>query len=462
MATTTRVQSYSAPEAVPGQGVGTQSLPVNDGETNQRLVAVAPRIAAYRQAMRCAPCAVGAQALLGLATSATWDVAPAPDSPASEAAAEVIRRTLGLGGYSAPVIEWDGRVLALPSWEARLRQLLVGALYGFSIAEMVAYPYQGTTYVDLEPRDQSSIRRWVYEGRRLVAVDQWLREPGGLSSVGDVRIPYERLVHLVWPSLSEGVEGVGLLRQVEPLAADYRRTTNLRNVMTQRNAVPTPTITIDEEKLARINGAAPSAAEYEAARDELLETLRRYTSHEESALVLPSWATLSFEGDAGNAYPINAIIGDIEREILQAFYVQHLAMGSSSSSGAYATAQTHAELAAQMAGDLCQWVSEGLAGYLRAIVLANIGPIPLDELPRLTYSGIRSNLWVEKVGDVVQLLSAGVITPSAEDERAIRQALELPAPTRAAEVRSERERLGRTLRPAPLATPPSSIIPEGV
>ena len=460
MATTTRVQSYSAPEAVPGQGVGTQSLPVNDGETNQRLVAVAPRIAAYRQAMRCAPCAVGAQALLGLATSATWDVAPAPDSPASEAAAEVIRRTLGLGGYSAPVIEWDGRVLALPSWEARLRQLLVGALYGFSIAEMVAYPYQGTTYVDLEPRDQSSIRRWVYEGRRLVAVDQWLREPGGLSSVGDVRIPYERLVHLVWPSLSEGVEGVGLLRQVEPLAQDYRRAAQLRQVLSQRYAVPTPTISIDEEKLARVNGSAPSTTEYEAARDELLETLRRYTSHEESALVLPSWATLTFSAPS-SVEGLNSTIEALSREILQAFYAQHLALGSASSSGAYATAQTHAELAAQMAGDLCQWVSEGLAGYLRAIVLANIGPIPLDELPRLTYSGIRSSLWVEKVGDVVQLLSAGVITPSAEDERAIRQALELPAPTRAAEVRSERERLGRTLRPAPLS-PPSSIIPEGV
>jgi len=325
---------------------------------------------------------------------------------------------------------------------------------------MVAYPYQGTTYIDLEPRDQSSIRRWVYEGRRLVAVDQWLREPGGLSSVGDVRIPYERLVHLVWPSLSEGVEGVGLLRQVEPLAQDYRRAAQLRQVLSQRYAVPTPTISIDEERLARINGSAPSATEYEAARDELLETLRRYTSHEESALVLPSWATLTFSAPS-SVEGLNATIEALSREILQAFYAQHLALGSSTSSGAYATAQTHAELAAQMAGDLCQWVSEGLAGYLRAIVLANIGPIPLDELPRLTYSGIRSNLWVEKVGDVVSLLSAGVITPSAEDERAIRQALELPAPTRAAEVRSERERLGRTLRPAPLS-PPSSPIPEGV
>jgi hypothetical protein len=253
---------------------------------------------------------------------------------------------------------------------------------------------------------------------------------------------------------------VGLLRQVEPLASDYRRATNLRNVLVQRYAVPVPTVTIDEDALARQRGTAPSQQEYEAARDELLRVLRRYTSHEESALVLPSWASLSFESTSasGGAYPINSVVSDIEREILQAFYVQFLAMGGSGSSGAYATAQVHAELAAQMAGDLCQWLAEGLSSYVRAIVNANIGPMPLDQLPRLTYSGIRSSLWVEKVGDVVSLLSAGVLTPTAEDERAIRSALELPAPTRAAEVRSERERLGRTVRPT---TTPSTL-PGGI
>jgi hypothetical protein len=152
-------------------------------------------------------------------------------------------------------------------------------------------------------------------------------------------------------------------------------------------------------------------------------------------------------------------VADIEREILQAFYVQFLAMGGSGSSGAYATAQVHAELAAQMAGDLCQWLAEGLSSYIRTIVTANIGPMPLDQLPRLTYSGIRSSLWVEKVGDVTALLAAGVLTPTAEDERAIRAALELPAPTRAAEVRSERERLGRTVRPA---QPAQTVIPGGI
>ena len=116
MALSVQVGSYTAPEAVDGRGVGTQSLPVNDGEQNLKLVQLAPRIAAYRLAMRSAPCAVGAQALLGLATQATWDVSAAPDSPASEAAAEVVPRTLGLGGYAAPVIVWVGRVVALASW----------------------------------------------------------------------------------------------------------------------------------------------------------------------------------------------------------------------------------------------------------------------------------------------------------------------------------------------------------
>ena len=56
MALSVQVGSYTAPEAVDGRGVGVQSLPVNDGEVNLRLVQLAPRIAAYRLAMRSAPC----------------------------------------------------------------------------------------------------------------------------------------------------------------------------------------------------------------------------------------------------------------------------------------------------------------------------------------------------------------------------------------------------------------------
>ena len=106
----------------------------------------------------------------------------------------------------------------------------------------------------------------------------------------------------------------------------------------------------------------------------------------------------------------------------------------------------------------------GKSQYALTLAMARPGPRAFVATAEAFDEEMRERIaeWFEKVGDVVQLLSAGVITPSAEDERAIRQALELPAPTRAAEVRSERERLGRTLRPAPLATPPSSIIPEGV
>jgi hypothetical protein len=78
---------------------------------------------------------------------------------------------------------------------------------------------------------------------------------------------------------------------------------------------------------------------------------------------------------------------------------------------------------------------------VRAIVALNIGPMPLAELPRLTYAGIRSPLWTERVGDVVSLLGQGLITPSADDERAMRAALELPAPTDAAQARGERARV---------------------
>lgn len=444
-----RVQSYTAPEPVDGIGVGTISLPTNDGETNKRLIALSQRVADYARAERLAPVRVGWQALSGLATSATWDVQAVQDSPASEAAADVVRRVLGLGGNAAPVIEWNGRVVSLPSWESRLRDLLRGALIGFSLAEMVAYPFEGTTYVDLEPRDQSSIRQWVYDTQsRLVAVDQWQRQPGGLSSIGSVRLPYERLVHLTYPSPSYGVEGLGIMRHVEPLARDYDQTMRLRAVMMSRTTSPTPTVTINAEAYGRELGTMPSPADIAMARDELLSVLRKWTAHEEAALILPSWASLDWEGRPDAAYPTNAVISDLERQIFQAFYVQHLTVGSASSSGAYATAQVHAELAAQLAGDLCQWVAESLAGYVRQIVALNIGPLPLRDLPRLTYAGIRSPLWTERVADVVSLLSNGVLTPSADDERAMRSALELPAPTAAAEARGERARVAGTVAQA--------------
>jgi hypothetical protein len=457
-----RVTGYTAPEAVPGRGVGSHSLPAHDGEHSRRLVALSERIRAYSIAERAAPVRVGWQAMSGLATSATWDCQPVPDSEVSARAAEVVRRVLGLGGCSSPVLEWEGRIIALPSWESRLRDLLRGALMGFALAEMVAYPYEGTTYVDLEPRDQSSVRQWAYDASgRVVAVDQWRREPGGMSGKASVRIPYERMVHLVYPSPAAGVEGLGIMRHIEPLAADYTATMRLRAVAMQRTAVPVPTISIDEEALgrsARSDGGPPDVAAIESARTSLLDIARKWSSHEESALVMPSWATLAWEGRPDSAAPLSGVVADLERQILQACYVQHLAMGSASSSGSYATAQTHADLAAQLAGDLCQWVAEGLAPYVRTIVALNLGPIPLSDLPRLTYAGIRSPLWSERIADVVSMLGAGVLTPSPGDERAIRAALELPPPSEAADARGERARVAGTVSPSlPAGTLPGGL-----
>jgi hypothetical protein len=457
-----RVSGYVAPEAVPGRGIGAHSLAAQDGEHARRFAVLSERIRAYSVAERCAPVRVGWQALSGLATSATWDVSPVADSPASEAAAAVVRRVLGLGGASSPVIEWEGRIIALPSWESRLRDLLRGALMGFSLAEMVAYPYEGTTYVDLEPRDQSSVRQWVYDrDGRVVAVDQWRREPVGLSSMVSVRLPYERLVHLVYPSPAAGVEGLGIMRHIEPLATDYTATMRLRAVAMQRTAVPVPTISIDEEALgrsARSDGGPPDVSSIESARTALLDIARKWSSHEEAALVMPSWATLAWEGRPDSAAPLSGVVADLERQILQACYVQHLAMGSASSSGSYSTAQVHADLAAQLAGDLCQWVAEGLAPYVRTIVALNIGPLPLAELPRLTYAGIRSPLWVEHIPDVVSLLASGALTPSPDDERTIRAALELAPPSSAADGRSERARVAGTVA----MTPPPGALPGGL
>jgi hypothetical protein len=191
-----------------------------------------------------------------------------------------------------------------------------------------------------------------------------------------------------------------------------------------------------------------------AARDELLAIARAWGSHEEAALVLPAWASLSWQGRPDAAAPLSQVVADLERQVLQACYVQHLAMGSAASSGAYATAQVHADLAGQLAGDLCQWVAEGLAGYVRSIVVLNIGPLPLSELPRLTYAGIRSPLWSERIADVVAMLGAGVLTPSPGDERAIRAALELPPPSEAADARGERARVAGTVAPV---TRPSGL-----
>ena len=270
MPQTVRVTGYTAPEPVDGRGIGSPSLPINDGEHAKRFVALSQRVADYARAERLAPVRVGWQALSGLATSATWDVQPAPDSDASVRAADVVRRVLGLGGHASPVIEWGGRVVSLPSWESRLRDLLRGALIGFSLAELVAYPYEGTTYVDLEPRDQSSVRQWVYDNDgRLVAVDQWQRLPGGISTMGSLRIPYERLVHLVYPSPASGVEGLGIMRHVEPLARDYDQTMRLRAVMMSRTASPTPTITINAEAYGRELGTMPSPADIATARAQL-------------------------------------------------------------------------------------------------------------------------------------------------------------------------------------------------
>ena len=441
MAQPARVQSpVAAREARDGIG---SSEGVSTDPATRTYASPSYRRSAYGVCEVCPAASVGRRVMLGQIRSASWRVTPADDSDLAMRAAEEVRHALGIDGMARPtfaVSSGDGmRTVTLDPWDRVIARIAHGALVGYSVQEMVSYiATDGRAYVSLEPRHWASIVDWQRDrAGHVTHVVQ--SSPSGRG--GAPRIPVERCLVHVYPGPDHGPWGDGLYRPVAPLSADLRAMGAHRMTAAQRFAMPLPTMRLDESAYRDAHGASVDESTWETLRDEALDVLAQVRAHESAALVVRGYWQQAEAMPLTDPSRFDAAIDHLWSEILRVFYAQHILLGTADASGAYATAKTHAELAVQMHSAILDWIAEGLDPLVREVVTLRLGDVPLDMMPRITHHGLQAPLWLDHVTSLQALTSAGILTPSAGDEAAIRQALEMPPVSDRAASRGERERV---------------------
>ena len=370
------------------------------------------RMAKFRAAKAAAPVYLATQLWANTLRLATPSIEAASDSPEDEALAEHVRANLGIGVVSPCGVRWPE---LLTEW--------LGAVeYGFALHELYCVEVDGRWYTIPEARDPASINRWLWGPR-----DEW---------VGAVQMPRERVLgsgavlpagrcmRLTWrPESRTDASGMGYLRPMEPLAADYQILSALRIVAAQRWAVPTPTAQLSGEDEARKGSAAADDA---AALETMLAA---YASGDRAYLVLPSGWTLASYGGEFRLSDIEASIDATARRLMEVLLQQYLMLGSANAGGSYSASETQLSVMRGAAQGVLEWLADEVsAQFIPRCIEWAFGPTPPARLPRLRFDGLSSEVFMSHLAALPQLVASRVLPLTKELQSAVGRALEVPEP----------------------------------
>lgn len=398
-------------------------------EPARKLRAHPERMRAFRAAKVTAPVYLTSSLWANTMRLATPSVEAADDSPQAEEYAQHIRECLGVGTVSPVGVRWP-EVFA--EW--------LGAVeYGFSVHELVCVEAGGRWYTVPEYRDQASIAWWLWDERdRFAGAVQQPRDTGA----GSVVLPAGRMLRLTWrPDGRTDASGMGYLRPMEPLAADYQILSALRIVAAQRWSVPTPVASISSEEEARKASAAVEDA------DALEDMLAKYASGDRAHIVLPSGWTLSTYGGEFDVARIDATIDATARRIMEVLMQQYLMLGSANAGGSYSASETQMEAARLAAQGVLEWLAESLSSdYIPRAIKWAFGDVPAAMIPRFRFDGLSSEVFMKHLAALPGLVASRILPMTRELQDAVGRALEVPQPE----------------APADITTAPAPAMPEVV
>lgn len=150
--------------------------------------------------------AAGVRYFLNLVAGAGWSFTPA-EHPDGERMAEL----------AEAILTDDPRT----SWARVVRRAAMYRFYGFSLQEWTAVRHEEGHYTlrDVQPRAQSTIKRWdVEEDGTVVGVGQ--ESP---QTMRELYIPRAKLLYMVDDTLSDSPEGLGMFRHLVEPSARLRR-----------------------------------------------------------------------------------------------------------------------------------------------------------------------------------------------------------------------------------------------
>jgi len=355
--------------------------------------------------------------------SATWRwESAADDDPICEELARFANEAWGLDGYAGQMSQ---------SWEEQLSYLLEFVPLGYRYAEevyKVGPDADGKIKVWLEQyadREPSAHLRWL--SRDNQQLDGVLQHVVGVAKVPEP-IPSNKLLLLTLNRTGSNFEGSGMLRPVWWWWRTKQKVSNLMCVGVDRWAVPTPRVKVDRS-VAEMQGLTDS--DINAMIDDAEAQAQAFLSAEQSYLIDNPVVSFDQYAATPNLYaqgPLD-IIRECDNQISQAFLAQFANLGITDT-GSRSVGEVHLSVFRRAAINLCDIVASAVSGVDRRgggtigrLIRWNYGPIDPSQLPRLVHTGLDTDDLAESLAMLPQLVTAGLLTPDNELERAIRERL---------------------------------------
>jgi len=355
--------------------------------------------------------------------SASWRFeAGIEGDPIAEELARFANECYGFDGYSGQMSI---------SFEDQLSYLLEFIPLGYRYAEelyRVGPDADGNIKVWLDQyadREPSSHNKWL--SRDSQSLDGVIQNVVGTTYTPEP-IPANKLLLLTLNKTGSNFEGVGMLRPVWWWWRTKQRASNLMCIGLDRWAVPTPKVVVDR---SQAEAMGLTDADINAMVEDAEAQARAFLSTEQSYLVETAAVKFESYAETPNLYasgPLD-IITKCDSQIASAFLTQFADLGNTET-GARSVGEIHLSVFRRAAINLCDIVAAQISGPDRRgggtigrLVRWNYGFVDPSKLPKLVHTGLDTDDLAESMGMLPQLVTAGILTPDDELERAIRERL---------------------------------------
>ena len=354
--------------------------------------------------------------------SATWRFESGIENdPIAIKLASFMNEAFGFDGYSGQMSS---------SFEDQLAYLLEFIPLGYRYAEEIykcGLDSDGNSRIWLDhyaDREPSAHNRWL--SRDNQHLDGVLQNTVGITYTPEP-IPSNKLLLLTLNRTGSNFEGVGMLRPVWWWWRTKQRVSNLMCIGVDRWAIPTPIVKVDRS-VAENSGLTDG--DIDAMIDDAEAQAQAFISSEQSYLVQSG--AVSFDSYGAQSTFTSApleVITKCDSQISAAFLAQFADLGNTET-GARSVGEIHLSVFRRAAINLCDIVASAIngvdrrgAGTVGRLCRWNFGAVDPSKLPKLVHTGLDTDDLAESVNSLPALVTAGLLTPDDELERAIRERL---------------------------------------
>lgn len=330
---------------------------------------------------------------------AKWFVNPASDDQKDKDIANFVEHAL---------FDWIEDV----TWDDVVRQALLMTAFGVMLFEKVygTYEHDGKTYVTLQklsPRLPKSILMWELPDRTFGI--QQIRQDGILAM-----IPGSKLLVFVNEREGDNWWGTSMIRAAYKHWYYKNNFYKIDGVAFERQGLGVPVIHMPQGYT-------------DADEKKAVQAMQNLRANQNAYLVLPDGYTFEFaDMGARTTRDPNNSINHHNKEILQSVLAQFLELGQTkSNSGSRALSQDHSDLFLKAIESIANTITGEInKNLIKELVDLNFNDVKV--YPVLDYSGI-TKVDVDSLGNAYsQLVTAGAITPTDDDQQYLRAAMGLP------------------------------------